>query len=156
MVPHVSRGFDVRTSKGAFFFPYVKARPSPTRENRVAEVAVDPEIGNEGFTYHLRSGEEGTVHVEQVLDYNRDADYMRDVLLYRLTLEAGRRIAASPLSKREIIRRLGTSPAQLYRLLDTTNYRKTVDRMLALLHVLGCDVDLRVRPTRPRHPGRAA
>ncbi|MBI2369746.1 MAG: hypothetical protein HYV08_05825 [Deltaproteobacteria bacterium] len=61
--------------------------------------------------------------MEQVLEYNRDPNYLRDLLLYRLTLEAQRRINASPPSKREIIRRLGTSAAQLYRLLDQTLQR---------------------------------
>ena len=70
---------------------------------------------------------------------------MRDLLLYKLTCEALDRLEASPLSKREIIRRLGTSPAQFYRLLDTTNYRKSVDKMLSLLQVLGCEVELIVR-----------
>jgi hypothetical protein len=64
---------------------------------------------------------------------------------YRLTLEAQKRIAEIPLSKREIVRRLGTSAAQLYRLLDQTNYRKSIDQVLALLQVLNCDVDLVVR-----------
>jgi hypothetical protein len=54
-------------------------------------------------------------------------------------------VHASPLSKREIVRRLGTSAAQLYRLLDQTNYRKSVDHMLLLLSVLDCEVDLVVR-----------
>jgi len=63
-----------------------------------------------------------------------------------LTLEAERRLAASPLSKREVIRRLGTSPTQFYRLLDPTNYRKSIDGVLELLRVLECDVDLVVRP----------
>jgi hypothetical protein len=62
--------------------------------------------------------------------------------LYRLTLEAQKRVAKSPLSKPEIVRRLGTSAAQLYRLLDQTNYRKSVDQLLVLLQVLDCDVDL--------------
>ena len=43
---------------------------------------------------------------------------------------------------REIVRRLGTSAAQFYRLLDQTNYRKSVDQVLNLLHVLDCDVEL--------------
>jgi hypothetical protein len=30
-------------------------------------------------------------------------------------------------------------------ILDQTNYRKTVDQLLALLQVLNCDVDLVVR-----------
>jgi hypothetical protein len=46
------------------------------------------------------------------------------------------------LSRREIIRRLGTSPAQFYRLLDATNNRKSVDGMLNLLHALDCEVEL--------------
>jgi hypothetical protein len=94
----------------------------------------------------LASGLEGSVHVEEVLEYNRDPGYMRDLLLYRLTLEAERRLAQSPLTRREIIRRLGTSPAQFYRLLDSTNYRKSIDGVLGLLRVLDRDVDIVVRP----------
>ena len=45
------------------------------------------------------------------------------------------------LSTREIIRRLGTSPAQYYRLLDQTNYRKSVRQLLALLHIVNCKVE---------------
>ena len=115
---------------------------------------MDKELGREGFTYILESGKEGTVHVEQVLEYNQDPSYMRDALLYKLTLEAQKRIEASPLSKREIIRRLGTSATQLYRLLDQKNYRKSVDQLLSLLHVLDCDIDLLVRTKTA--PGKAA
>jgi hypothetical protein len=139
------KAFEVRTSSQLLFFPYAKADPRPTPEDGVARVYVDPEIGREGFTYVLNSGREGTVHIEQVLEYNQDPQYLRDLLLYKLTLEAQKRIDASPLSKREIIRRLGTSPAQLYRILDPTNYRKSVDQVLSLLHVLDCDVDVVVR-----------
>ena len=70
---------------------------------------------------------------------------MRDLLLYNLTVVALERIEASPLSKREIIRRLGTSPAHFYRLIDPTNYHKTVDKVLALLQVLDCEVEVIVR-----------
>ena len=37
------------------------------------------------------------------------------------------------------------SAAQPYRLLDQTNYRKSLDQVLALLQVLNCEVDLVVR-----------
>ena len=70
----------------------------------------------------------------------------RDLLLYNLTVQALERIESGQLSKREIIRRLGTSPAQFYRLIDTTNYRKSVDQMLRLLQVLDCEVEVIVRP----------
>ena len=137
--------FVIRTYRTCLAFPYAKADPPPTASDAIQDIYVDKEIGNEGFTYVLESGREGTVHVDQVLEYNRDPAYMRNLLLYQLTVAALERIEESPLSKREIIRRLGTSPAQLYRLLDTTNYRKSIDKLLALLHVLDCDVDFVVR-----------
>ena len=68
-----------------------------------------------------------------------------ELLLYKLTIEAQKRVEESGLSKREITRRLGTSATQFYRILDQTNYRKSVDQVLNLLHVLECDVDLVVR-----------
>jgi hypothetical protein len=137
--------FEVRTSTRTFVFPFSKAEPTPTTRDPIAELFVDQEAGREAFTYGLHSGRTGTVHIEQVLEYNQDPRYLRDLLLYRLTLEAQKRVKESPLSKREIVRRLGTSAAQLYRLLDQTNFRKSVDQVLALLQVLNCDVDLVVR-----------
>jgi hypothetical protein len=137
--------FEVKTSTKRLVFPFAKSDPTPTIQDPVTKLFVDREAGHEAFTYELHSGRTGTVHVEQVLEYNQDPTYLRDQLLYRLTLEAQKRIAKSGLSKREIIRRLGTSAAQLYRLLDQTNYRKSVDQVLALLQVLNCDVDLVVR-----------
>ena len=137
--------FEVRTSTRRLVFPFSKADPTPTIEDPVREIFVDDEAGREAFTYVLHSGRSGTVHVEQVLEYNQDPSYLRNLLLYRLTLEAQKRIAVSPLSKREIVRRLGTSAAQLYRLLDQKNYRKSVDQVLALLQVLNCEIDLVVR-----------
>ncbi len=139
------KAFEVRLHSRTLAFPYIKADPRPTSDDPVDAVRVDKELGREGFSYVLKSGAEGTIHVEQVLEYNQDPAYLRDLLLYRLTLEAQKRVAESSLSKREIIRRLGTSAAQFYRLLDQTNYRKSVDQMLNLLHVLDCDVDLVVK-----------
>jgi hypothetical protein len=111
----------------------------------VVEVFVDRELGNEAFTFRLKSGATGSVHVDRVLDYNRDPSYVRNMLVYRLTLAAQKRVAESTLSKREMIRRLGTSPAQLYRLLDQTNYAKSVDQLLRLLSILDYEVDLVIR-----------
>ncbi len=139
------KAFEIKTYSKVFIFPYSKADPPPTRSDPVTEASVDKEIGREGFIYILESGKEGAVHIEQVLEYNQDPRYLRDLLLYRLTVEANKRVKASTLSKRELIRRLGTSAAQFYRLLDQTNYRKSVDQVLNLLHVLDCDVDVVVR-----------
>jgi len=139
------KAFQISVGTRRLLFPYAKSDPRPTSEDPVQRAFVDPEIGREGFTYVLTSGREGTVHVEDVLEYNNDPAHLRDTLLYRLTIEAQKRLAKSDLSRREIIRRLGTSPAQLYRLLDQTNYRKSIDQVLSLLRVLDCDVDFVVR-----------
>jgi len=148
------KAFEVRTSRTTLLLPYAKVDPRPRASDPIVRVFVDQELAREGFTYVLGSGKEGTVHAEQVLEYNQDPGYLRDALLYKLTIEAQKRVEASALSKREIIRRLNTSATQLYRLLDQTNYRKSVDQLLCLLHVLDCDVDLLVRTKAA--PGRAA
>jgi hypothetical protein len=139
------RVFEVRAQHGSWPFPYSSADPPPSTSDPVERLFVDPELGGEGFTYVLASGGDGCVLMDQVLDYNEEPGYMRDLLLYELTCEALDRLEESPLSKREIIRRLGTSPAQFYRLIDTTNYRKSIDKMLSLLQVLGCEVEVIVR-----------
>src|SRR6266478_2406438 len=143
------RAFDVQTSTRTLAFPYSKALPRPTAIDPVISATVDKELGREAFTYVLKSGREGSVHIEQVLDYNEDPTYIRDAILYRLTIEAQKRIKGGTLSKREIIRRLGTSATQFYRLIDQTIYRKSIDQLLSLLHVLDCSVELRVRAKRP-------
>jgi hypothetical protein len=56
---------------------------------------------------------------------------LRDSPLYKLTIEAQKRVPASSLSKREIVRWLNTSATQFYRLLDQTNYCKSVDQFLS-------------------------
>jgi hypothetical protein len=139
------KAFEVRVNRKRLVFPFARLEVQPSADDPIVKVFVDQELGREGFTYILQSGREGTVHIEDVLEYNQDPNYLRDLLLYRLTLEAQKRIATTPLARREIIRRLGTSPTQLYRLLDQTNYRKSVDQMLRLLQVLDCDVELVVR-----------
>ena len=137
--------FEIRTSAKSLSFPFSRAEPRPSAADPITDTFVDAEAGREAFSYVLASGRTGTVHIEQVLEYNQDPSYLRDLLLYKLTIEAQRRITKSPLSKREVVRRLGTSAAQLYRLLDQTNYRKSVDQLLALLQVLDCEIDLVIR-----------
>ncbi len=144
------RAFELRTAAGVLSYPYVNADPRPTPDDRIARLYVDDELAREGFTFVLESGREGTVHIEQVLEYNEDPGFLRDAILYRLTIEARTRIAASPLARREMIRRLDTSATQFYRLLDPTDYRKSIDQLVKLLHIVGCDVDLVVRTERER------
>ena len=140
--------FELATPKAHFLYPFAKLDPKPSAANPMVKVWVDKELASEAVSYVLASGREGTAHIEQVLEYNKDPDYLRDRLLYRLTLEAQKRIAASPLPRREVIRRLGTSATQFYRLLDQTNYSKSVDQLVSLLQILDCEVDLVVRAKR--------
>ena len=138
--------FSVLTYSGArYTFPYAKAIPRPEINNRIESVFVDKELANEGITYVLQSGGEGSIHIEQVLEYNQDPTYLAALLTYKLTLEAQERIGSSGLSRRQIAKRLDTSLPQLYRLLDTTNTRKSMNQLVTLLHVLNCSVDMIVK-----------
>jgi len=135
--------FRVVTSSGdSYVFPYAKAEPRPDSSNKVERVVADRELAKEAFTYVLESGDEGSVHLEQVLEYNEDPAYLCEMLIYKLSLEARRRADASGLSRRELARRLSTSLAQLYRLLDPANTRKSLNQMVALLQALDCNVDI--------------
>jgi hypothetical protein len=136
------RVFEIALGGKSYPFPYERAEVVPTPQDPVVSIEIDWETAYEGFVYHLASGAEGYVHGEQALDYNRDPEYMRMLLVYKLTVEANKRMKKSRLSKREIVRRLGTSPTQLYRLLDTTYYGKTVDAMLQLLWALDCEPEV--------------
>jgi len=139
------KAFDVQVGSRKLPFPYAKLEVPPSGGDRVAECFVDSELGREAFTYVLESGPEGTVHVDHVLEYNEDPDYLRDLMVYKLTIEAKKRVDASALSKREMVRRLGTSATQLYRLLDASNTKKSIGQLIALLHLLDCDVELIVK-----------
>ena len=136
------KAFELQAGEDSYSMPYARLRLEPTSSDMVREVFVDPECGNEAFTYRLESGREDSVHLDAVLDYNRDPDYMRRLLTYRLTLEAREAVEESGLSKRELVRRLRTSPSQLYRLLDPTNDGKAVGQLLALLHLVGREVSI--------------
>ena len=134
--------FEVVIDGDPFLFPYAKSDPIPTSTDPVVKAAADPDLGNEAFTYQLSSGAEGTVHADAVLEYNQDPSTMADLAIYQLTLQARDRYEESGLSAREIARALHTSTSQLYRLLDPTNYNKSLHQLLALLNHLGYDVDV--------------
>jgi DNA-binding TFAR19-related protein (PDSD5 family) len=125
--------------------PFSRLSPRPTSSNRVRDAYPDKELAKEALTYVLESGAEGSVHIDAVLEYNQDPHAMSELLLYQLTVQARTRIELSGLSRREIARRLGTSLPQLYRLLDSANSTKSLNQMISLLHVLGCEVSVVVK-----------
>jgi hypothetical protein len=140
---------EIITSSGTVLpFPYVKLDPRPTSKNRVRRAFVDKELGREAVSYSLHSGVEGSVHLDAVLEYNEDPRHLGELLMHRLTVEARNRIDGSGLSRREIARRLRTSLPQLYRLLDPTNRTKSLNQLVALLHVLGLEVGLTIKGKR--------
>lgn len=141
--------FEVRTRSQELVLPYSKADPVPSTIDGIVEVFVDSELGREAFTYRLRSGNEGSVHIDSVLEYNEDPSYMARLTMYELTRLARSKFESSELSSREVARRLGTSPAQLYRLLDTTNYTKSLQQLFSLLYLFGYEVDVSIKE-RPR------
>ena len=137
--------FEVRTRRSTYVLPYARVAPRPSVRDRISDVYVDEELGREAFTYELESGAEGTVHIDSVLEYNEDPGYLADLMLYRLTLEAQKRAEQSSLSRREIARRLRTSVPQVYRLLDQTNYGKSLQQLVSLLAVLDYEVQFTIR-----------
>jgi hypothetical protein len=144
------KALEIETSKGRLCLPFAKLRVQPTAENPVAEMFVDAELGRRAVTYRLASGAEDSVPLDAFLDYNRDPDYLRKMTLYSLTLKALELVKRSALSKREIARKLKTSPAQLYRLLDPANYQKSVDQMMRLAASLGYEVNFTLKKAKGR------
>ncbi len=137
---------EVVVANGTVFpLPFSQLSPRPTPANRVRDAYPDKELAKEALTYVLESGAEGSVHIDAVLEYNQDPHTMSELLLHGLTVQARNRIEKSGLSRREIARRLGTSVPQLYRLLDSANTTKSLNQMIALLHVLGCEVSVVVK-----------
>lgn len=130
--------------RGTLTFPYAKAQPPIPVGDRVVEVYVDPELGDEGFTWRQASGVENTVHVDAVLEYNSDPAYMSELALYQLTIQARELMEGSGLSRRELARRLSTSVPQLYRLLDPANKDKSMTQLVSLIYVLGRQVEMRL------------
>lgn len=140
------KALEINASGETYTFPYAKLRVVPSPSDPIAEIYPDPELGKEAFTYRLRSGAEDTVHIDAVLDANSDPDYLQGLLFHRLTIEAIKGLEESRLGKRQAARQLGTSASQLYRLLDPNNTSKSLGQLLALLDLVGRDVEVVVVP----------
>lgn len=140
------REFSIVTWGGAeYVYPYSRSDHSISANDPIEQLFVDKELGKEAFTYVLASGKEGSIHIEQVLEYNEDPEYLADLLTYKLSIEAMNGLESSSLSRRQIAKRLNTSVPQLYRLLDPANTSKSMKQLVALLHVLDRDVELVVK-----------
>jgi hypothetical protein len=50
----------------------MKIKSRPTADDPVKEVGVDKELGRQAFVYVLKSGAEGTIHIDQVWNATRN------------------------------------------------------------------------------------
>lgn len=135
--------FEIDTGKQTYEFPYSRLALKPSDSDKISEAFPDSEIGYNGFTYKLASGKEDTIVMDQVLEYLKDPEYYRSIMLFKMTIEAQNRMKKLSVSKREIIRRMRSTPTQFYRLMDQTNTHKTIDQMLKLLATLDCSVEIK-------------
>jgi len=136
--------FLVTFGKRVLPFPYAKLRLIPTAEDPIVECFVDEDLGCEAFTYYLKSGKDDSLHLDAVLDVNRDPEFFSNLIIHKLTVETLEAIKQSGLGKRQLARQMGTSPAQLYRLLDPTNYNKSLGQLLFLLHLANKQVTFQI------------
>ena len=137
--------FIVETRKGVYEYPFSRLRKRPTATDGLVDVSIDQDAGREAISYRLLSGKMDTLHIDEVLHFNEDRGYLREQLLYDLTIKAQELLKNDQIPKRELARQLKTSPIQLYRLLDQTYYGKTIDQMIRLLNALNCHVELKVK-----------
>jgi len=144
--------FLLHTEKGKMEFPYAAAQPQPVPGDYVREAYVDPELGNEAFSYRLESGAEGAIHGDSILEQNEDPEHLSGLMLYHLTLALRDAIEKSPLSKREIIKKSRISAPQLYRLLDPVKTGKSASQIFRVLYALNHDLEFTIhRPRSPAH-----
>ena len=72
----------------------------------------------------LDNGKKDFVPFDQPLHIVENPEYVKQQTLFEVTKQLNQFIEREKVPKRELARRLGTSMSQLFRLLDTTNYRK--------------------------------
>ncbi|MBI2981330.1 MAG: hypothetical protein HYY44_03370 [Deltaproteobacteria bacterium] len=103
---------------------------------KVLESSPDNETGQHSFYFVLDSGKKEFVPYDQPLHIVQNPEYVKQYTLYEVTKQINEFIKRGNVSKRELARRLGTSLSQLSRLLDTTNYKKELSRLIELAAML--------------------
>jgi hypothetical protein len=139
------RAFAVTTAHDTYELPWSQLDVVPSHADPVVHAAPDPETGREAFTYRLASGAEDSVLLDQVLWFASDPDVRHEHLLHELTCSAIDSFAASGRTKRSVARQLRTSLAQIARILDPANRRKSIDQLVRFHAAVGRTIDFRVR-----------
>ncbi len=99
---------------------------------KVVEAGPDIEVGGHSFYFVLKSGRREYVPYDQPLSISQAPEYMKHQALYEITKAINKYIKKEKVPKRELARRLGTSLSQLSRLLDPTNYKKELSRLIEI------------------------
>jgi hypothetical protein len=147
-----ARAFIVHLGPRKLLYPFALLSPQPSIKDRFVRSFGDEKLGQQAIWYVLQSGKQGFLSAEQVLTFYREPSDVKALVLWQLTLAAIEHLKQTGLSRRQILRRMRTSAAQLDRILDASNVHKTVDSVLALLEVLGYEVEVTVRPKLPEKP----
>ena len=105
-------------------------------KGKVIEAAPDSEVGGHSFYFVLEDGKKDYVPFNQPLHIAQNPEYVKEQTLYQVTKRLNEFIKSEGISKRELARRLHTSLSQLARLLDTTNYKKELSRLIEIAAIL--------------------
>jgi len=103
---------------------------------KVVEAAPDHEAGDHSFYFMLENGKKDYVPYDQPLHVVQNPDYIKQQTLFEMTKTINEFIRKEKVPKRELARRLNTSMSQLSRLLDTTNYKKELARLIEIAAML--------------------
>lgn len=103
---------------------------------KVTGAAPDAEVGEHSFYFVLESGKKDYVPYDQPLHIVQNPEYAKEQTLYQMTKAINEFLRKEKVPKRELARRLGTSMSQLARLLDTTNYKKELSRLIEIAAML--------------------
>ena len=103
---------------------------------KVTDAAPDSEVGDHSFYFVLESGKKDYVPYDQPLHIAQNPEYLKQQTLYEMTKAINEFIRKEKVPKRELARRLDTSMSQLSRLLDTTNYKKELSRLIEIAAML--------------------
>lgn len=105
-------------------------------KDKVVDAGPDPEVGGHSFYFTLENGKKDYVPFDQPLHIVQNPEHVKEQTLYQMTKRINGVIAREGVSKRELARRLNTSMSQLSRLLDTTNYKKELSRLIEIGTIL--------------------
>ena len=97
-----AKRLELTTRRGVYHFPYAQLRPCPGTDNKIVTVDVDAELAREGVTYTLQDGSEQSVLLDEVLYFNEEPAFMRQLLLRQASAMAAKLLGRTPLSRRQI------------------------------------------------------